>query len=51
LRPLGIRLENLVINFSDLKDKILLIESMQKREEYLESPVSQLFQRLEDKQV
>lgn len=51
LRPLGIKLGNSIINFPDLKDKILLIESMQKREEYLESPVSQLFQRLEDKQV
>ena len=51
LRPLGIKLGNSIINFPDLKDKILLIESMQKREEDFESPVSQLFQRLEDKQA
>ncbi|MFM6311797.1 MAG: hypothetical protein ACKPGB_26735, partial [Dolichospermum sp.] len=51
LRLLGIRLGNLVINFPDLKDKIPLIESMQKREEEFEYPVSQLFRRVEDKQV
>lgn len=51
LRTLGIEMGNLIINFPDLKDKIPFIESMQKREEDLESPVNQLFQRLEDKQV
>jgi hypothetical protein len=51
LRPLSIKLGNLIINFPDLKDKISLIESMQKREEDFESPVSQLFQHLEDRQA
>ncbi|BBC23937.1 DUF1350 family protein [Pseudanabaena sp. ABRG5-3] len=51
LRPLGIRFASLVINFPDLKDKIPFIESMQKREEEFEYPVSQLFRRVEDKQV
>jgi hypothetical protein len=49
LRPLGMKLGNLVVNFPDLKDKIPLIESMQKREEEFESLVSQLFRRLEDR--
>jgi hypothetical protein len=51
LRPLGIKYGNVVINFPDLKGKIPLIESMQKREEEFESSVSQLFRRLGDKQA
>lgn len=51
LRPLGIQFGNYVINFPDLKDGIPLIESIQKRNTQFESPVSQLFQRLEDKQT
>lgn len=51
LRPLGIQFGNYVINFPDLKDGIPLIESIQKRNTQFESPVSQLFQRLKDKQA
>ncbi|WP_013322059.1 DUF1350 family protein [Gloeothece verrucosa] len=51
LRPLGILFGNFVINFPDLKDYIPLIEPIQKRNKEFESPVSQLFQRLEDKQA
>jgi hypothetical protein len=46
LRPLGIQLGNFVINFP-----IPTIGSMKKRNIEFESPVSQLFQRLEDKQA
>ncbi|MGM3305052.1 DUF1350 family protein [Anabaena sp. WFMT] len=49
LRPLGIQLGNFAINFPDLKDNIPMIESIQKRNTEFESPVSQLFQRLEAK--
>jgi hypothetical protein len=47
LRILG----NFAINFPDFKDNIPLIESIQKRNKELESPVSKLFQRLEKKQA
>jgi len=46
LRPLGIQLGNLAINFPDLRDNIPLIESIQQRNEEFESPVSELFHRL-----
>jgi hypothetical protein len=46
LRPLGMQLGNFVINFP-----IPTIGSMKKRNIEFESPVSQLFQRLEDKQA
>lgn len=46
LRPLGIQLGNFIINFP-----IPTIGSVQKRHTEFESPVSKLFQRLEDKQA
>jgi len=49
LRPLGIRFGNLAINFPDLKDKIPLIEPIEKRNKEFESYVSELFQKLKGK--
>ncbi|WP_353929415.1 DUF1350 family protein [Okeanomitos corallinicola TIOX110] len=46
LRPLGIRLGNFAINFP-----IPTIESIHKRNTEFETPVSELFDRLEDKQA
>lgn len=51
LRPLGIQLGNFAINFPDFKDNIPLIEPIQKRNKEFESPVRELFQRLEQKQA
>ncbi|BAY62985.1 hypothetical protein NIES22_30610 [Calothrix brevissima NIES-22] len=46
LRPLGIQLGNVAINFPDFSDNIPLIESIQKRYAEFEYPVSRLFQSL-----
>jgi hypothetical protein len=48
LRPLAIRLGDFAINFPEFKDNIPIIEPIQKRTTEFESPVSELFQRLED---
>lgn len=56
LRPLGFRIGNLVFNFPDLRFLIKpnqmppIIESTQRRSAEFETPVSQLYQRLEKKQ-
>ncbi len=49
LRPLGIKLGNLAINFPDLKDNIPLIEPIEKRNKEFEFYVSELFQKLKGK--
>jgi hypothetical protein len=51
LRPLGIIFGNFAINFPDIMDNIPIIESVQNRNKEFESPVSELFQRLEEKQA
>ncbi|WP_427162034.1 DUF1350 family protein [Aliinostoc sp. HNIBRCY26] len=51
LRPLGINFGNFAINFPGIMDNIPIIESVQKRNREFESPVSELFQRLEEQQA